>query len=197
MSIKTTFTALCFTAVSLLSSAVSFASVPTDEDYQRWQANWDSLVPVGAYSFIPDEITDDIWGDPLFNQQLENASSALNTALEGATLDIAGFMVPIKFSGDKVYQFLLVPEAGMCIHVPPPPLNQTILVDMGEGYTEFRNLYEPVIVTGTISVGENRVDLQANSQEEHTNSNYVQSTFESADSGYTLFNVEVKTLEWE
>lgn len=188
---------LCFISVFLLMSTVVFAAPPSDADYQRWQANWDSLVPKGAYSFIPDEITEEIWGDPLFNQQLENASRALNTALDGAKIDIAGFMVPIKFSGDKVYQFLLVPEAGMCIHVPPPPVNQTILVDMGEGYTEFRNLYEPVIVKGTVRVGENRVDLQANAQEEHTNPNYVQGTFENADSGYTLVNAEVNTLEWE
>ena len=188
---------LFFTGVVLLMSTGAFAASPSDADYERWQANWDSLVPMDAYSFIPDEMTEEIWGDPLFNQQVENASRALNTALNGAKIDIAGFMVPIKFNGDKVYQFLLVPEAGMCIHVPPPPLNQTILVDMGDGYTEFRNLYEPVIVTGTVNVGENRVDLQANAQEEHTNPNYVQSTFESADSGYTLVDVQVKTLEWE
>ncbi len=197
MNRNKTLTGFMWGAMALLCSALAFAAPPTDADYERWQANWDALVPIDAYSFIPDEITEEVWGDPLFNQQIENASRALNTALDGVKIDIAGFMVPIKFSGDKVFQFLLVPEAGMCIHVPPPPVNQTILVDMGEGFTEFRSLYEPVVVNGTIRVGENRVDLQANNQEEHTNSNYVQSTYESADSGYTLVQPEVETLEWE
>ena len=36
-------------------------------------------------------------------------------------------MVPVEMKKGKVSKFLLVPEAGQCIHVPPP-LNQTVLV---------------------------------------------------------------------
>jgi hypothetical protein len=153
------------------------AAPPTDADYERWNANWDSLVPPGAYSFVPPEISDQLWDDPLFNNQLENASRALNTALLGTEMELAGFMVPIRFEGDRVYEFLLVPEAGQCIHVPPPPLNQTVLVDLEGESTAYRDLYDPVVVTGKVVVGEN--------------------SFELADSGYTLVEAEVESLELE
>lgn len=158
-------------------SATIQAAPPTDADYQRWNANWDSLVPPGAYSFVPPEISDQLWDDPLFNNQLENASRALNTALLGTEMELAGFMVPIRFEGDRVYEFLLVPEAGQCIHVPPPPLNQTVLVDLQGESTAYRDLYDPVVVTGKVVVGEN--------------------SFELADSGYTLVEAQVESLELE
>ncbi|MDC9727281.1 MAG: DUF3299 domain-containing protein, partial [Candidatus Thioglobus sp.] len=73
-------------------------------------------------------------------------------------------------------KFLLVPEAGQCIHVPPPPLNQTLLVDTSEFPTERRDLYEPIIVSGEITVGSQSFDV--------------------ADSGYSLTNVTIKLLKF-
>ena len=84
-------------------------------------------------------------------------------------------MVPIEVKGQSVSQFLLVPEAGQCVHVPPPPLNQTLLVDATNAPTELRDLYEPVIVSGRLSV--------------------VTQRFEIAESGYTLVDVTVTTLD--
>ena len=84
-------------------------------------------------------------------------------------------MVPIEVKGQSVSQFLLVPEAGQCVHVPPPPLNQTLLVDATNAPTELRGLYEPVIVSGRLSV--------------------VTQRFEIAESGYTLVDVTVTTLD--
>lgn len=166
-------------AVAVLVLALNnnvFARTATDADYERWFATWDSLVPAGTYSFVPDEFADELWNDPLFKTQLDNASRALNTNLSNQLIELAGFMVPINFEGEKVFKFLLVPEAGQCIHVPPPPLNQTILVDMEGRFTDHRDLYQPVIVTGIVNVGEN--------------------SFELADSGYTLTDVRVETLEY-
>lgn len=54
-------------------------------------------------------------------------------ALNGANIRISGFMVPFDDDVDNVTEFLLVPQAGMCIHTPPPPPNQIILVEVGTG----------------------------------------------------------------
>lgn len=51
-------------------------------------------------------------------------------ALDGKVIRIPGFMVPLDDNQSEVTEFLLVPTAGACIHVPPPPPNQMIYVRM-------------------------------------------------------------------
>lgn len=64
-------------------------------------------------------------------------------------IKLVGFLVPLEMTGLEVTQFILVPTAGACIHTPPPPVNQTILVEFPEGY-EMSSLYTPVWVTGDL-----------------------------------------------
>jgi len=45
---------------------------------------------------------------------------------------IAGFVVPLSDSIKKIKEFLLVPDSMSCIHVPPPPSNQMILVQLNQ-----------------------------------------------------------------
>lgn len=54
-------------------------------------------------------------------------------AFTGANIKINGFMVPFDDEDEQVTEFLLVPQAGMCIHTPPPPPNQIILVEVATG----------------------------------------------------------------
>ncbi|WGV99456.1 DUF3299 domain-containing protein [Vibrio sp. YMD68] len=67
-------------------------------------------------------------------------------------MKLAGFLVPLEMEGLVGTQFILVPTAGACIHTPPPPANQTILVEFPEGH-ELQSLYTPVWVTGDIKTG--------------------------------------------
>ncbi len=60
-------------------------------------------------------------------------ASAELAALTGANIKISGFMVPFDDEDEQVTEFLLVPQAGMCIHTPPPPPNQIILVEVATG----------------------------------------------------------------
>lgn len=68
---------------------------------------------------------------------------------DGAMVKVPGFMVPLEDNQKKVTQFLLVPTPQACIHVPPPPPNQMLLVDMKEG-TEVA--YGPIWVHGTLRI---------------------------------------------
>lgn len=43
---------------------------------------------------------------------------------------IPGFIVPLEDDQSEVTEFLLVPSAQACIHVPPPPPNQMVYVSM-------------------------------------------------------------------
>jgi hypothetical protein len=73
--------------------------------------------------------------------------------LNGKMVRIPGYLLPLEVSGAKVTEFLLVPYVGACIHVPPPPPNQIIYVKAAKnnGYNS-KKIFEPVWVTGVISV---------------------------------------------
>lgn len=61
-------------------------------------------------------------------------ASADLKSLDGKMVKIPGFMVPLEDNMKAVAQFLLVPSPQACIHVPPPPPNQMVLVDMQAGH---------------------------------------------------------------
>jgi hypothetical protein len=74
-------------------------------------------------------------------------------ALDGLRVRLPGFAVPLEMNGEAVSQFLLVPFYGACIHVPPPPANQTVLVEATTGITvQIRQAFDTVWVTGRLAV---------------------------------------------
>ena len=74
-----------------------------------------------------------------------------------------------------VREFLLVPYQGACIHVPPPPANQTIYVKTDDKSAGEYGYFDTVWVTGTIKV--------------------VKSVNELAESGYTILASGVEPYE--
>ena len=113
---------------SILLSLCSYAIVVTDKYLSTIEENWLSLEPADAYNFIPEDLTYETYMSEDFQAKLAEAGTRLNSSVEGKDITLAGFMVPIEYVGTNISKFLLVPEAGQCIHVPPPPLNQTLLV---------------------------------------------------------------------
>ncbi|MBU0654127.1 MAG: DUF3299 domain-containing protein [Gammaproteobacteria bacterium] len=106
-------------------------------------------------------------GDPAEDAVLEKMQAELNSApvnpeLNGKKIKIPGFISPLEVDEAKgmVKEFLLVPYFGACIHVPPPPLNQTLLVKPQEGKSiGMERMYEPVWVFGTLSTDFAHTDL--------------------------------------
>ncbi|WP_051542913.1 DUF3299 domain-containing protein [Thiothrix lacustris] len=94
--------------------------------------------------------------------QAELNAAPVNAALNGKKIKIPGFISPLEVDETKgvVKEFLLVPYFGACIHVPPPPLNQTLLVKPAEGKSiGMERMYEPVWVSGTIVTEQVHTDL--------------------------------------
>lgn len=60
---------------------------------------------------------------------------------------LPGFVVPLDGDENRITSFLLVPTLGACIHVPPPPPNQTVLVEMEKGLPA-KYVFQPVWITG-------------------------------------------------
>ncbi len=80
-------------------------------------------------------------------------------AMNGKQLRLGGYPVPLE-TDDKGRStlFFLVPYPGACIHVPPPPPNQLVLVRYPKGL-KLDDLYTPLWVSGTLRVEKVSNDL--------------------------------------
>ena len=70
-------------------------------------------------------------------------------ALDGQRVRLPGYVVPLDESAAGLRTFLLVPYFGACIHTPPPPANQIILVRPASPAQGLRSM-DPVWVQGTL-----------------------------------------------
>jgi len=87
------------------------------------------------------------------------AASAVNPALDGKTIRMPGYVLPLEFSGSKVTEFLLVPWVGACIHTPPPEPNQIVYVKADKAF-EIRRTFDAVWVTGRIAAAGSKRSVQ-------------------------------------
>ena len=73
-------------------------------------------------------------------------------ALDGRKILLGGYPVPLETNqqGDFV-EFFLVPYPGACIHVPPPPPNQIVLIRYPKGM-DLSDIYAPLWVEGILRV---------------------------------------------
>lgn len=85
-------------------------------------------------------------------------STGVRTEWNGRTVRIPGFVVPLEHAGTGVVTFILVPYVGACIHVPPPPANQLVLVTTKRPF-EIGDLFDPVRVTGVIATAATETEL--------------------------------------
>lgn len=97
-------------------------------------------------------------GDPKIDAISDEIGKIFDTApvdksLEGAYVKLPGFIIPLEDGLGSVSEFLFVPDAGACIHVPPPPPNATILAySKGGKKLAFTSSFEPYWIMGRIQV---------------------------------------------
>ncbi|MEP2029655.1 MAG: DUF3299 domain-containing protein [Paracoccaceae bacterium] len=136
---------------------------------------WDDLIPPGvAYSEIIGEGELDEAND-LWNPIYDANSTKLNESLNGAYIKMPGFIIPFDVSAEGVKDFMLVPYVGACIHTPPPPANQLVMVETKEPWPGDQ-LWDPVWVTGTM-----RTQLQSTNL---------------GQTGYSISAEEMTVYEW-
>ena len=86
-------------------------------------------------------------------------STDVNETLDGALIRIPGFVVPLEFDEEQtISQFFLVPYFGACLHMPPPPPNQIILVNAPKGI-QMSALYDPFWIEGQLSTSFQENDM--------------------------------------
>ncbi|BBN82906.1 hypothetical protein PA25_28910 [Pseudoalteromonas sp. A25] len=110
---------------------------------------WEDLIPKGHVQInnqdaASHEGNDQNWVQP-------NLDAPVVKNLDGQSVSLPGFVVPLEGDNQLISEFLLVPYFGACIHVPPPPPNQIVHVKI-KGGVPIESLYDAITVTGVIKV---------------------------------------------
>lgn len=84
-------------------------------------------------------------------ERRERAATSGNEAVDGREGRLSGFVIPAPPDDDGRPTAYLVPERGMCSHMPPPPPNQMVRLRVPDHWRP-RALYEPVRVSGLLSI---------------------------------------------
>jgi hypothetical protein len=130
---------------------------------------WKDLVPSGydpselmkKYNTEVSQLKDN---DPRAERLAENLRKTWEDApvvgaLNNKTVKLAGFLVTLEGDGKAVSEFLLVPYFGACLHVPPPPSNQIVLVRTGARPFKVDRMFQTVWVTGRLRTERARNEL--------------------------------------
>ena len=126
------------------------------------ELRWDDLVPKG---WDPGKAMRDKGianlgmlndGDPktmeLLRQMRESWDNApTEPSLDGARVRLPGYLVPLEETAAGHTEFLLVPYFGACIHSPPPPANQIVMVLPAKPAAGLRSM-DTVWVNGVLKV---------------------------------------------
>lgn len=138
----------------LLTANAALATEPRELE-------WDDLVPAdwqpaGLFEEFAG-ITDIDDGDPIAEKLMNRIrevwdSAPLVDSLDGLRVKIPGYGVPLDGDAERVQSFLLVPYFGACIHTPPPPRNQIVLVNMKADGVPLDDAFGALWITGTLKV---------------------------------------------
>lgn len=156
---------ICIKTICL--SIVLFFTYSVSAQNSNYQTlDWTELMPADDLEALwnpPDYINELPEGSPLDNVDASNeefspadpyqsalVSTRVVEDLVGEKVNLPGFIVPLEFDESMtVTQFFLVPYFGACIHLPPPPPNQMVLVDYPEGI-EVSGLYTAFWISGEL-----------------------------------------------
>lgn len=130
-------------------------------DQEVRELTWEEMVPPGyrpqdIMAKFQDELSRMQDGDPAAMElyarmQEEFMNAPINEELDAQTIKLPGFIAPLEYQDGLITEFLLVPYFGACIHVPPPPPNQTVHIITAEGNAiELKDSYNPIWVSGRL-----------------------------------------------
>ena len=154
-----TFAALA--AAGLLPASARAQPLPKAAPGRYTELRWADLVPKGWDPMkelrdkgiaSPAGLMD---GDPKTDALMSQLRQAWDNApteptLDGSRVKLPGYLVPLEETAAGHTEFLLVPYFGACIHTPPPPANQIVLVVPVKPAGGFRSM-DTVWVSGTIT----------------------------------------------
>lgn len=153
-------------ATAALPVAAQPAGRPSATSAGYTEIRWDDLVPKGwdPMKLMKDQglggnlnMLQD--GDPkaaALMQQLREIwdNAPTEPQLDNTRVKLPGYLVPLEEVAAGHTEFLLVPYFGACIHTPPPPANQIVLVVPAKPAGGFRSM-DTVWVSGVLKTVRN------------------------------------------
>jgi len=145
----------------LAGSALSSLAIPAIGSAYK-EVEWDELMPDGWRKKVILELTrmrrygSLTDGDPRADEAYARLKKTWDAAPPtktyiGKPIRIAGYVVPLDAERMQSSEFLLVPYFGACVHSPPPPANQIILIKPPKG-SRFRTM-DAIWVEGILTEG--------------------------------------------
>ena len=145
----------------LAGSALSSMAIPAMGSAYK-EVEWDELMPEGWRKKVILELTrmrrygSLTDGDPRADEAYARLKKTWDAAPPtktyiGKPIRIAGYVVPLDAERMQSSEFLLVPYFGACVHSPPPPANQIILIKPPKG-SRFRTM-DAIWVEGILTEG--------------------------------------------
>ncbi len=119
------------------------------EERQKWHA----LLTETEDALATDGIDVDWLLDQreVVSERRRQAGTSGNPRFDGQIITLAGFAIPAPSDPDGRPVVYLVPERGMCSHMPPPPPNQMVRVRLNGDWTP-SYFHEPVRLTGRLTI---------------------------------------------
>jgi len=114
--------------------------------------------------------------EPADRYQQALISTDVIPQLDGSNIRIPGYLVPVEFNDEqRATTLFAVPWFGACLHLPPPPPNQIILVHSDKG-VHIDDLDTPYWLSGELHTGieENDMAISAYSMTLQTHEMYSQ-----------------------
>ncbi len=151
----------------LFAAALAWCAVlAAAPDATPVEITWDDLMPA---DYRPDELFGDTDlstledGDPRAVELMKKLQklwqeAPVVTSLDNAQVRLPGFAIPLETDTKTAKAFILVPYYGACIHVPPPPSNQIVVVRAAQG-APIREAFDMVWVTGRLRVEAQQTDV--------------------------------------
>lgn len=123
-------------AVTTLCGPVLAATGSQGHQTLDWQdlmpPGWDPMAALKQANINPRQISEGSAEEAEFIRKMRRIwdSAPVRHELQGSRVRLPGYVVPLEFSSRGIREFLLVPYFGACIHSPPPPANQIVLVSL-------------------------------------------------------------------
>lgn len=135
------------------------ATAKTADKASFREITWDELVPkdwdpMKDFKGLNLGVLSD--ADPRAAEMLKKMREAWdnapgNNAIDGQSVRLPGYLVPLEDGKAGMSEFLLVPYFGACIHTPPPPSNQIVHVKPKVAPKGFRSM-DTVWISGTLKL---------------------------------------------
>lgn len=95
------------------------------------------------------------WNDLYEFDYKKNIASDKLKKIDGTKIRIAGYVVPLSDDYFVLSEFLLVPNAQACIHVPPPPPNLIVHVKLADPLP-VEKVFNPAWIEGVLEIKETK-----------------------------------------